>query len=56
VLIDKKMQDGTGKKYGEATRHVAITPEPIVPNQGGFCQLSLDNTNLVDVACLSLSH
>jgi hypothetical protein len=60
VLIDKKMQDGTGKKYGRngegATRHVAITPEPIVPNQGGFCQLSLDNTNLVDVACLSLSH
>ena len=53
VLIDKKMQDGTGKKYGEATRHVAVTPEPIVPGQDGFCQLSLNDSDSVRVACLS---
>ena len=40
VLIDKKMKDGTGKSYGEAVRHIAVTPEPIVPGQGSFTQLA----------------
>lgn len=45
VLIDKKMKDGTGKSYGEAVRHVAVTPEPIVPGQGGFTQLAASLLN-----------
>lgn len=40
VLIDKRMKDGTGKSYGEAVRHIAVTPEPVVPNQGAFTQLA----------------
>ena len=40
VLIDKKMMDGTGKAYGAAVRHIAVTPEPIVPGQGAFTQLA----------------
>lgn len=45
VLIDKKMTDGTGKKYGEAVRHIAVTPEPIVPGQGSFTQLAASMLN-----------
>ena len=57
VLIDKKMQDGTGRKFGEACRHVAVTPEPIVPGQEGFTQLAaslLDEKTSVGLYALSL--
>ena len=56
VLIDKKMQDGTGKKYGEATRHVAVTPEPIVPGQGGFTQLAASLLDGVPVGLYALAN
>jgi hypothetical protein len=56
VLIDKKMKDGTGKSYGEAVRHIAVTPEPIVPGQGGFTQLAAsmlkENTGLYALSTL----
>ncbi len=45
VLIDKKMKDGTGKEYGAAVRHIAVTPEPIVPGQGAFTQLAASLLN-----------
>lgn len=45
VMIDKKMKDGTGKSYGEAVRHIAVTPEPIVPGQGKFTQLAASLLN-----------
>lgn len=58
VLIDKKMKDGTGKSYGEAVRHIAVTPEPIVPGQGGFTQLAAsmlkENTGLYGLSTLAL--
>jgi hypothetical protein len=38
-LIDKDMKDGQ-HSYGEAIRHVAITPEPVISGQGGFTQLA----------------
>ena len=53
VLIDKNMKAGNGKSYGPAIRHSAITAEPIVPNQDGFCKLSLGDSNLINVACFS---
>jgi hypothetical protein len=40
VLIDRNMVDGSGNEYGEAIRHVAVTPEPIVNGQGDFVQLA----------------
>ena len=49
VLIDKNMQAGNGKKYGMAIKHVAITPEPIVPGQDGFCRFSIDKTDFAAV-------
>ena len=50
VLIDKKMKDGTGKSYGEAVRHIAVTPEPIVPGQGAFTQLAASLLELSNMA------
>jgi hypothetical protein len=43
VLIDKDMKGGNGKKYGEAIRHVAVTPEPVVAGQDGFMRLALSD-------------
>jgi hypothetical protein len=40
VLIDKAMKDGKGNDYGEAIRHVAVTPEPVVGGQSGFVRLA----------------
>jgi hypothetical protein len=40
VLIDKNFQGGNGKQYGEAIRHCAVTPEPVVAGQNGFCAMS----------------
>ena len=40
VLIDKKFKGGNGKEYGEAIRHCAVTPEPVVGGQKGFCQMA----------------
>ena len=50
VLIDKNMKGGTGKAYGPAVRHVAITPEPVVAGQDGFCKLSLDGEKVIEAA------
>ena len=54
VLIDKKMKDGTGKSYGEAVRHIAVTPEPIVPGQGAFTQLAASLLELSRVGLYAL--
>ena len=43
VLVDKNFKPGNGKSYGEAIRHVAITPEPIVRGQSPFVGLSSTN-------------
>lgn len=34
--IDPDYTDGTGHKYGDAIRHVALTPVPVVPDQQPF--------------------
>ena len=48
VLIDKDMTDGAGNSYGEAIRHVAVTPEPIVPGQQDFVRLAASRENNSD--------
>ena len=30
MFLDKDFTGGNGKKYGEAIRHVAVTPEPVI--------------------------
>lgn len=36
IGIDRDFKDAYGNKYGEAIRHVAITPVPVIPGQHGF--------------------
>ena len=48
VLIDKNYKPGNGKNYGEAVRHVAVTPEPIVRGQNEFVGLSAGNCGMTD--------
>lgn len=55
VMIDKKMKDGTGHNYGEAVRHIAVTPEPIVPGQGSFTQLAASLLSEQKTALYSLA-
>jgi hypothetical protein len=43
--IDPDFVDGTGTRYGEAIVHSAVTPLPVVPNQGEFEAMCL---SLVD--------
>jgi hypothetical protein len=42
--IDPNFIDGKGNRYGEAIVHSAVTPVPVVPDQGGFEAVeNLDN-------------
>ena len=50
VLIDKDFVGGNGKHYGEAIRHVAVTPEPVVAGQEGFVRLAASRNNPDDQA------
>lgn len=38
----KNLKDGTGHEYGEAINHVALTPTPVVPNQGPFISIAAE--------------
>ena len=55
VLIDRNLRNGSGKNYGEAVRHVAVTPEPIVAGQGGFAALAhAENEEAPDMYVLGI--
>lgn len=41
VGIDPQFTDGQARQWGEAIVHLALTPVPVVPNQGGFVEASL---------------
>jgi hypothetical protein len=41
VGIDPDFTDGHARQWGEAIVHLALTPVPVVPNQGGFVEASL---------------
>lgn len=41
VGIDPNFIDGEARQWGEAIVHLALTPVPVVPNQGEFLQASL---------------
>jgi hypothetical protein len=41
VGIDPDFTDGQARRWGEAIVHLALTPVPVVPNQGGFVEASL---------------
>jgi hypothetical protein len=47
MFLDKDFTGGNGKKYGEAIRHVAITPEPVIGGQDGFVHLAASRTQPV---------
>lgn len=36
IELEEGFRDGKGVSYGEAISRVALTPNPVVPNQGGF--------------------
>jgi hypothetical protein len=36
IQINPKYKDSKGNEYGETIEHIAVTPEPIVPNQKDF--------------------
>lgn len=36
IQINPKFKDGKGNEYGEAIEHIAVTPEPVVPDQKDF--------------------
>ena len=44
VGIDPHFTDGQARQWGEAIVHLALTPVPVVPNQGEFVQASLANS------------
>jgi len=52
IGIEKDYRDGLGNKYGEAITHVALTPIPVVPGQGGFEKIAASR----DFAVLALSQ
>jgi hypothetical protein len=41
VGIDPDFTDGQARQWGEAIVHLALTPVPVVPNQGEFVEASL---------------
>jgi hypothetical protein len=43
--IDPHFVDGKGTEYGEAIVHSAVTPVPVVPNQGEFEPVNLSDDN-----------
>lgn len=40
VYVERDYMDGTGERYDETITHVALTPEPVVPGQGGFISIA----------------
>src|ERR1700722_11844500 len=52
--IDPHFVDGKGTSYGEAIVHSAVTPVPVVPNQGEYEAVNLsddeDDAELIELS------
>jgi hypothetical protein len=48
VGIDPDFTDGEARNWGEAIVHLALTPVPVVPDQGEFMEASDDQTLVLD--------
>jgi hypothetical protein len=49
AFINKRYKGGNGNNYGSAIQHIAVTPEPVIPGQSGFCALSREDQDHVFV-------
>jgi hypothetical protein len=49
AFINKRYKGGNGNNYGSAIQHIAVTPEPVIPGQTGFCALSREDQDHVFV-------